>query len=232
MGNKQSTGPVTNKSLRQSTHELTNEEDSNAKLRIKRRLTNKSQNINRSSSSPIIAKCRFSTALTEQTSPTPPQQTAVVRSPLSISKTTNSNEKQKQQELNTAIQKIDSAQASVQHLNYSKLYKPNSFLLATSLSSKQDILPNKYELKSKNSSTLPNRHTATTNRIEEEESKLKCAPKVVISSESNGSKSKTSNKLAKRFGLSPRFKRKIVETITNRVNSNSAATNHKFGQVS
>ena len=55
----------------------------------------------------------------------------------------------------------------------------------------------------------------------------------------NNIKSKSSSKIAKKFGISPKLKRKIVETIANRVKSNlnlniangDSQSNNKFNQV-
>lgn len=138
----------------------------------------------------------------------------------------NAEMKQKQQDLTTAIKKLDSIRPN-HHIN-SKLYKPNSLMIATN---NQNILSNRND---KSLSNIPNSNTLPskkTNRYQEERSlsprNVRISPKITLNESNNSIKPKPIAKFAKRLGLSPRFKRKIVETITNRVNTNNSQSNLK-----
>ncbi|CAF0765918.1 unnamed protein product [Brachionus calyciflorus] len=247
MGNKQTTPSST---LGRSVSNLadSNNDENYRNKSIKRRLKPKSSSIDRSSSSPMIAKYRLSTIENESQNLTKPiintnqpiiksvplrniQPTQILNPRLSKTSsviTLNNELRQKQQDLTTAIKKLDSTKVT-HHLN-SKLYKPNSFMLATN--NNQILLPDKLDDKkfNSNSNTLPLRKIHKS--INEDERSLspknvRIYPKIVLN---DSNKNKPMAKFAKRFGLSPRFKRKIVETITNRVNTNSSQSNPKFGQ--
>jgi hypothetical protein len=145
----------------------------------------------------------------------------------------NNELKAKQVDLTTAIKKLDSEPKQPSHLN-SKLYKPNSLLLAASLSSNQ-VKTNPQNIKNSNVhqynnpnnqnnlsngyNTLPvNTHPdvmkRAANNFNDQNANLKNNLK---NSKSNDG---LANKMGKKLGLSPKFKRKIVETIANRVNGN------------
>jgi hypothetical protein len=150
-----------------STNVLNNMDNNNnqsTKFSLKRRLTNSkyasssnmnkstsTMNLNRSSTSPVIAKWRFSTVLTNDEN-TSPHQTNLVQqrpttnvnklkpiqldsSPMSNLKSSNNRVldlnrqlKSNQQNLTNAIKTINQQHQSPYHVN-SKLYKPNSSLL-------------------------------------------------------------------------------------------------------
>jgi hypothetical protein len=142
-----------------------NSNNHSTKFSLKRRLTNSkysssgnmnkstsTMNLNRSSTSPVIAKWRFSTVVTNDENSSPRQPPTPVNqklkpvqldsSPMSNLKSSNNRVldlnrqlKSNQQNLTNAIKTINQQQQSPYHAN-SKLYKPNSSLLmATNVNS-------------------------------------------------------------------------------------------------
>ena len=144
MGAKQ-----TKQSTTTSTNQL-NETESNTLLRVKRQRKSTSINqLNRTSSSPVIAhKWRMSTLFNDLTNEQRPTSVNLTSSKSSMSVSTqpspnqskqivakqhgiidlNKQMKENQQKLTNIIKQADSNQPSY-HMN-SKLYRPNSFLIA------------------------------------------------------------------------------------------------------
>lgn len=233
MGNKPSN---TESSLGRSVSNLA---DSTNERKSFRRFKSKNSTIDRSTSSPMITKNiqnhvsdhSDSNQANKNKYPSPKlHQVAKIMDPRQSDRSfvinLNAEMRQKQQDLTTAIKKLDSTRPN--HHISSKLYKPNSLMIATN---KQTILSNRNDKSSSNypnSSTLPSKKT---NRYQEERSlsprNVRISPKVTLNDSSNSNKPKPISKFAKRLGLSPRFKRKIVETITNRVNTNNSQSNLK-----
>lgn len=260
-------------------HQLHLEREENLKkYNIKRRLTsNKAALINRSSSSPVIAKWRLSQQVDsnvvgqneQRHSPLPVSEEicTLTRSPLTSRPKRqqqqqhpnsilelNREMKAKQESLTNVIKKIDSTHPSYQQTN-SKLYRPDSFMnrpqpqQTTTMTpqvapkkqhdeqpSPKHALPNRYERLGMNAnmldnkcSTLPLSHTThdlaylgSNHADNNNNNNFRTNQHHTLSNSNKNmlSKSKqnlSNGKLNKRFGLSPRFKRKIVETITSRV---------------
>ncbi|RNA30920.1 serine threonine- kinase [Brachionus plicatilis] len=240
MGNKPSN---TERSLGRSVSNLA---DSTYERKSTRRFKPKSSTIDRSTSSPIIARNNdnrasklFTTSQENRNQFVQPgyQQVPKIMDPRNSDRSfvinLNSELKQKQQDLTTAIKKLDSTRPT--HHISSKLYKPNSLMMATS---NQNILSNRdanQSSKCLNSNTLPSK-MPNRDHLENQERSLsprnvRISPKVTLNESNNSNKPKPIAKFAKRLGLSPRFKRKIVETITNRVNTNNSQSNLKQSRL-
>ena len=253
MGTKQTKQSLDSNSI------INNNENSNTLLRVKRqrKSTNSNNQLNRTSTSPVLInttdnKWRVSSLFTDltndeqqqqnqqqlvttsskssmsvSTQPSPNSSTANHKS-LTASKKNASLDLNKQMNLNqqrltNIIKQADTNQPSYQ-MN-SKLYRPNSFLLAnTNPLNSNRILQTKQQQQPQN--TLPR-----TNHV-----KINTTHQLPLMQ--NNDKIPVTSKIAKKLGLSPRFKRKIVETIANKVqsshnlNNNNSASNNNLNHKS
>ena len=184
---------------------------SNSLLRLKRRKSASNMNLNRSSSSPVIAKWRMSGSFvsTQQNSPVI-NNTGInetIRPPtLPVSS---------QQRPLTLCEAVKQTQPSFHQS--SKLYRPSSFLAAKA-------------------NDLPTTFGSEAPPVVKRPGGVKQPPQSAPSSQQQQapppSKTPVTSKIAKRLGLSPRFKRKIVETIANKVSNHSeSGSNHKLTTV-
>lgn len=147
----------------------------------------------------------------------------------------NNQLKSKQADLTTAIKKLDSAATNQpsQHLS-SKLYKPNASMLHATLQTNhnnhvksraveqqhhQQPPPQPAVAAREQANTLPIKNSDSSSNMLN--SKMSKNSRNSRNSDMSGSSDGFTNKLGKKFGLSPKFKRKIVETIANRVNGNT-----------
>jgi hypothetical protein len=256
-----------------------------AKLRVKRRKSNNNGGLNRSSSSPVIAKWRFSgffndstnnnsnlnqpkfnlTELNSEPKVIDSQQASSTTSSSNTNTSThtsksiqqspemedfnknvysnhhtinNSNSlneknkvielnqqlKSKQQTLTNIIKQNSSAQQPSYHLN-SKLYRISSikqtfqYNNATSISNYQNFpkINEQVSVNNRTKETTKNNHKISGQEVKSLNNNLKTSKS--NNNLENSLKTPVASKIAKRLGLSPRFKRKIVETITNKVTS-------------
>lgn len=181
---------------------------SNSLSRNKRRKSGSTLNLNRSSSSPVIAKWRMSGSFIA--APNPITQT-VETSSLPRSRTVQTPSSQ--QRPLTICDTTKQPDIPPSFRLSSKLYRPSSFLAAKA----NDDLPSLRNVKNISSPANSNSAWSST------------APPPIAKrtgvKEAPANKIPVTTKIAKRLGLSPRFKRKIVETITNKV-SNHCETNN------
>ena len=185
---------------------------SNSLLRNKRRKSGSTFNLNRSSSSPVISKWRMSGG-SFVAAPSPVTQTAestVASLPRSRTSQTSS-----QQRPLTLCENVKQVEPQPSFRLNSKLYRPSSFLAANAnndLSSVRNV---------KNNSSPANSNSAWSST----------APPPIAKrtgvKEAPTNKIPVTTKIAKRLGLSPRFKRKIVETITNKVSNHCENNNNQ-----
>lgn len=119
------------------------------------------------------------------------------------------NLKSKQDSLTNTIKKIDSIPQAPSYQG-SKLYKPSSFMTRPVQTQQQQLQQQTQQASKCN--TLPISHTAHELTCYSNQDNLRQTQTL-----SKSKQSLSNGKFNKRFGLSPRFKRKIVETITNRV---------------
>lgn len=229
------------------------EDDRNGNFRIKRRLSknrnsnhrlsvNSSKELNRSSSSPQIAKWRLSNMINEKAQDQPV---------IEINNTIRSRQQQLTNIVRQSEQNTNGQQPPSYHLN-SKLYRGNSSsnnspkFGGTNTSPSSDssnITPIKriplskstnhlntqdFDKRNSHSPKIPqnNINNNNNNNYHENHSSSNTTTTTNTSNtvSSKPNKSKSSSKLAKRFGLSPRFKRKLVETITNKVVNNTSTS--------
>ena len=236
--------------------------NSNKYLRSKRRPNGNHLDhtqMSRSTSSPLVAKNNRPTSNSEQ-QPTPsltvqprlmpipqltqpPQYLAPKLNQVFVTKqaktsaviSMNYELKSKQLDLTTAIKKLDSQPVQDSHINGSKLYKPNSLMLAATMNShqipsnhnKKHLPPNVHLPNNKSNqdqstgyNTLPNKNSnlaMMTNNYNNQKNEFKNA-NLKPSKSTEG----LTQKVSKKLGLSPKFKRKIVETIANRVNGGNS----------
>ena len=257
MGTKQTKQSLDSSSI------INNSENSNTLLRVKRqrKSTNSNNQLNRTSTSPVLInttnnKWRVSSLFTDLTNDEQQQQQQVQnqqqlvtissKSSMSVStqpspnsstanhKTLTANKKNasldlnkqmnlNQQRLTNIIKQADTTQPSYQ-MN-SKLYRQNSLLLAnTNPLNSNRVLQTKQQQQPQN--TLPR-----TNHV-----KINTTHQLPLMQ--NNDKIPVTSKIAKKLGLSPRFKRKIVETIANKVqsshnlNNNNSASNNNLNHKS
>jgi hypothetical protein len=215
--------------------------------------------MSRSTSSPLVTKPRLlnNNNNNSDTGQQPYQQQPVhltpqyitppkvnTRSSIAQSAVINANNelRAKQVDLTTAIKKLDSEPGQPSHLS-SKLYKPSSLMLASSLSNQVKSgnvqAPNmknsnihQYNNQSNQPHLLNNGYNTLPVNTNPDVMKKAVAkgvgvgqfdqpPQSNLKSNMKNSKSNDgglANKMGKKLGLSPKFKRKIVETIANRMN--------------
>jgi hypothetical protein len=256
MGTKQTKQSLDSSSI------INNNENSNTLLRVKRqrKSTNSNNQLNRTSTSPVLInttnnKWRVSSLFTDLTNDEQQQQqnqqqlittsskssmsvstqpspnsSTVNHKPLTVDKKNASLDLNKQMNLNqqrltNIIKQADTNQPSYQ-MN-SKLYRPNSFLLAnTNPLNSNRVLQTKQQQQQQPQNTLPR-----TNHV-----KINTTHQLPLMQ--NNDKIPVTSKIAKKLGLSPRFKRKIVETIANKVqsshnlNNNNSASNNNLNHKS
>ncbi len=257
MGTKQTKQSLDSSSI------INNNENSNTLLRVKRqrKSTNSNNQLNRTSTSPVLInttnnKWRVSSLFTDLTNDEQQQQqnqqqlittsskssmsvstqpspnsSTVNHKPLTVDKKNASLDLNKQMNLNqqrltNIIKQADTNQPSYQ-MN-SKLYRPNSFLLANTnpLNSNRVLQTKQQQQQQQPQNTLPR-----TNHV-----KINTTHQLPLMQ--NNDKIPVTSKIAKKLGLSPRFKRKIVETIANKVqsshnlNNNNSASNNNLNHKS
>ncbi len=201
--------------------------------------------ISKAESSIHLTASSSKSSMSVSTQPSPPNKIVEL----------NKQMKDNQQKLTNIIKQADSNQPSY-HMN-SKLYRPNSFLMANS--NPVQLTSNRPKnTKQQRTITSPAAATTTITATHEKTNTLprthvqinatnnnnkSLLPQSNDDSNSNINSNNNSNsnpikipvtsKIAKKLGLSPRFKRKIVETIANKVSSTNQTSasnsnlNHK-----
>jgi hypothetical protein len=128
--------------------------------------------------------------------------------------------KSKQADLTSAIRKLDSQMQS--NHQTSKLYKPNSLLMAQSVNHMNSV--NKNTNANTNAyNTLPNKNYTnnTTNNRQNMNGGATAVHNHTNHSHQPPPPGKEGFKISEKLGLTPKFRRKIAETIANRINPNN-----------